>query len=210
MSIIDEAAVEAANIDGKNVEEAREQKSVLQDELAEWKVPQGGTLDLDDPEMMTDLEVLLGRMRVLQACKAAEAALTKHTRQRDFRGQMVEGRKAIDRPKALFAYESALEEDESNLHLQRKQEMLSRRVNRASRKLTKRQLLDFTTELVKHEGEWEEVTTEVEEQRMWKAGATKLGSRLSAELLTSMLYRQSLIWVSDLPLCLDHRRARPT
>jgi Ca2+-binding EF-hand superfamily protein/RNA-binding protein YhbY len=175
--------------------------------LSDWKKNRmkftkrtlAGSLDYDDQEMMKGLEVLLTRKHVLQLCKDGEDALTEHTRKRDFRGQMVEGRKKVDRPAALIAYEAALAEDETNVHIHRKCTLLAQHVNHTSSKLTKEQILDFTTNLVKHEGEWEEVTAEVNHQRFWKAGTKKLGAQISSDLLTSMLYRQSLIWVSSWP-----------
>lgn len=171
--------------------------------LKQWKANRkkyrkkrgAGTLNYSDSEMMKGLRVLLTRKRILELCKDAQDALTTHTIKRDFHGNTMESRKAVDIAAALLAYQTALAEDELNVHLQRRCSQMIRYVNRSANAMTHKQILDFTTELVRTAGNWEEVTTEVEQQRFWRAKRKKLGASASADLLTSMLYRQSLIWV---------------
>lgn len=164
-------------------------------EIAFRERSRAGTLDYSNQQMARCVKILLRRKRILELCKDAEDALAGHAHNRDYHGQLLERRRAVNRAAALLSYEAALTLDELNVHLQRKCSQLTHYINHSARTITRHQILVFATELVNSTGKWQDVSDEVDQQRFWKSSKSKLGSAASANLLTSMLYRQSLIWV---------------
>merc|ERR1711871_1646274 len=120
-----------------------------------------GTLDYSNIEMMRGLKVLVARKHILELCKDGQDALTTLTHKRDSQGNTMERRKAVNVAAALLSSETALASDELNVHLHRQCCQLVRYVNAKARKITRKQVLNFTTELMRTTGEWEEVTAEV-------------------------------------------------
>ena len=179
-------------------EEEEEEEKKMKDRRVELKVMEIADLkrEVDDAgagelgQLLIDEVVLAMQKReIVAGCKQAEEALST---------KMANGRKKRrDRPKALLCYERALRRDESNAHLQKRVSHLSESFNRAAKRLSDYQIKDFANQLIKYEGQWEEVTAEVNEQRLWKPRPRKIDGQESANLLTNILFRQAFVWVGS-------------
>lgn len=146
----------------------------------------------DEAQLVIDEVVLaIEKREIITWCQKAEDHMSTKT------NDAAPKKKAVNQTKALRCYEAALRLDESNPRLQHKVNVLIRQFNGISKKLTKEQIKVFATQLIKYEGQWEEVTAEVNQQRLWKPECQKLDAKESANLLTSIIARQAYVWVGS-------------
>eukprot|EP01043_Picozoa_sp_COSAG02_P006642 COSAG02_NODE_191_length_30004_cov_86.740980_3_plen_1487_part_00 len=138
-------------------------------------------------------EVVLAREKrdIINWCKQAEEALSKKT------NGLVPKRKSKNSTQALRWYEEALRLDETNPVLQDRVEALTKHFNEATEALDKNKIRVFATQLIKYSGQWSEVTTEVNEQRLFKPHPKKIDAKYCAQLLIDIISRQSYVWVGS-------------
>ena len=146
----------------------------------------------DEAQHIID-EVVLAREKrdILVWCQKAEEELSNKTT------DLVPKRKATNRTKALRCYEEALRLDETNPRLQERVKTLTKRFNRATKELDKQKIRVFATQLMKCSGEWEEVTGQVNDQRLFKPQPKKIDAKYCAQLLIDIISRQSFVWVGS-------------
>lgn len=138
-------------------------------------------------------EVVLAREKrdIVNWCKQAEEELSKKT------NDLIPKRKSMNRTQALRCYEEALRLDETNPYLQDRVEVLTKQFNEATEALDKNKIRVFATQLIKYSGEWSEVTTEVNQQRLFKPNPKKIDAKYCAQLLIDIISRQSYVWVGS-------------
>jgi adenylate kinase family enzyme len=128
------------------------------------------------------------------------------------RGELLECMKGGEKdwPKILDTYETALRMNEMDADLQEKVAKLGRRFNKLSLKCLDPKarkedesgvkydpIHTFAVELVKSEGEWEEVTELVNAQRLHRLKPQKFSSFRTSLLMMEILYRQTFVWVGS-------------
>ena len=107
-------------------------------------------------------------------------------------------KKATNKTQAMRFYEQALRLDESNSHLQHRVALLTDQFNTETKRIKNEKIYVFASQLIKVEGDWSDVTAEVNAQRLWKAPQKKIDAQCSATLLTDIISLQSYVWVGQI------------